>query len=83
MLHFLIIFVCLRTPFWPIIKRFIGKNKNRLCGNHLLVTTEPVSVKMYMKTLADRGFRKKKLDTRYFHSGSGFASSKLYTIMQM
>ena len=64
-LYLLIILMYLCTPSRPIIKRFIGKNRNRLCGDHLLVTTEPVIVKMYRKTLVNSGFYKKKLDTRF------------------
>ena len=47
----------------PKIKKFIDKNANRLYGDHSLVTIEPVIVKRYMKTLANRGFYKKKPDT--------------------
>ena len=44
---------------------FIRKNKNRLHGDHFRITVEPVIVKRYRKTLANRGFYKKKLDTRF------------------
>jgi|GEM_PF-1924958 len=49
----------------PIIKKYIGKNAKRLCGDHSSVTVEPAFVKRYMKTLANRDFCKKKLDTRF------------------
>ena len=53
------------TPSRPFIKMFIRKNKNRLHGDHFRITVEPVIVKRYRKTLANRGFYKKKLDTRF------------------
>ena len=53
------------TPSRPFIKKFIRKNKNRLHGDHFRITVEPVIVKRYRKTLANRGFCKKKLDTRF------------------
>ena len=43
----------------------MGKNEKRLYGNHSSVTIESAFVKRYMKTLANRGFYKKKLDTRF------------------
>ena len=48
-----------------IIKKYIGKNAKRLYGDHSSVTVEPAFVKRYMKTLANRDFCKKKLDTRF------------------
>ena len=44
---------------------YIDKNAKRLYGNHSSVTVEPAFVKRYMKTLANRDFCKKKLDTRF------------------
>ena len=35
------------------------------CSDHFRITVEPVIVKRYRKTLANRGFYKKKLDTRF------------------
>ena len=48
-----------------IIKKFVRKNTKRLYGDHSSVTIEPAFVKRYGKTLANRGFYKKKLDTRF------------------
>ena len=65
-LHFLIIpFMAMHTLQTFFIKRFIRKNKNRLYGDHVSVTVEPAFVKWYRKILVNRGFCKKKLDTRF------------------
>ncbi len=37
--------------------------RKRLHGDNFRITVEPVIVKKYMKTLANRSFYKKKLDT--------------------
>ena len=39
--------------------------QKRLYGDRFSVTAEPIFVKRYMKSLANRGFCKKKLDTRF------------------
>ena len=56
-------FLWLSTLSRPFIKRFI--HKNRLYGEHFRITVEPVIVKRYRKTLVNRDFYKKKLDTRF------------------
>ena len=53
------------TPHRPFVKRFSGGKLKRLHGDHFSVTVEPAFVKSYRKTLANRGFYKKKLDTRF------------------
>ena len=53
------------TPHRPFVKKYIQKKPNRLHGDHFRTTVEPVIVKRYRKTLANRGFCKKKLDTRF------------------
>ena len=55
----------MHTHSRTIIKKYMGKNEKRLYGNHSSVTIEPAFVKRCMKTLANRGFYKKKLDTRF------------------
>ena len=47
------------------LKSTYRKKANRLYGDHFRITVEPVIVKKYRKTLANRGFYKKKLDTRF------------------
>ena len=42
-----------------------GVKQKRLHGDHFRITVEPVIVKKYRKTLVNRGFCKKKLDTRF------------------
>ena len=42
-----------------------GVKQKRLHGDHFRTTVEPFIVKRYRKTLANRGFCKKKLDTRF------------------
>ena len=39
--------------------------QKRLYGDRFSVTAEPIFVKRYMKAIANRGFEKKKLDTRF------------------
>ena len=53
------------TPHRPFVKWYRGVKRKRLYGDHFRITVEPVIVKRYRKTLANRGFYKKKLDTRF------------------
>ena len=53
------------TPHRPFVNRYRGVKRERLHGDHFRITAEPVIVKRYRKTLANRGFCKKKLDTRF------------------
>ena len=53
------------TPHRPFVKWYRGVKRNRLRGDHFRTTVEPVIVKRYRKTLVNRGFYKKKLDTRF------------------
>ena len=53
------------TPHRPFVKWYRGVKRKRLHGDHFRITVEPVVVKRYRKTLANRGFCKKKLDTRF------------------
>ena len=53
------------TPHRPFVKWYRGVKRKRLHGDHFRTTVEPVIVKKYMKTLANRGFCKKKLGTRF------------------
>ena len=53
------------TPHRPFVKWYRGVKRKRLHGDHFRITVEPVIVKRYRKTLANRGFCKKKLDTRF------------------
>ena len=53
------------TPHRPFVKWYRGVKRKRLYGDHFRITVEPVIVKKYKKTLANRGFCKKKLDTRF------------------
>ena len=53
------------TPHRPFVKWYRGVKRKRLHGDHFRTTVEPVIVKRYRKTLANRGFCKKKLDTRF------------------
>ena len=46
-------------------KKYVRKNTKRLYGDSFSVTVEPTFDKRYGKTLANRGFYKKKLDTRF------------------
>ena len=46
-------------------KRYREEKRKRLHGDHFGITVEPVIVKKCVKTLANRGFCKKKLDTRF------------------
>ena len=46
-------------------KKYVRKNTKRLYGDRFSVTVEPTFDKRYGKTLANRGFYKKKLDTRF------------------
>ena len=41
------------------------ENANRLCSDRFRIAVEPVIVKRYRKTLVNKGFCKKKLDTRF------------------
>ena len=47
----------------PIVKRFKGKNKSRLCGTRFRAATEPVIVKTHRESPANQEFYKKKTDT--------------------
>ena len=51
------------TPHRPFVKWYRGVKRKRLHGDNFRITVEPVIVKKYMKTLANRSFYKKKLDT--------------------
>ena len=53
------------TPHRPFVKWYRGVKRKRLHGDHFRITVEPVIVKRYRKTLVNRGFCKKKLDTRF------------------
>ena len=53
------------TPHRPFVKWYRGVKRNRLHGDHFRIAVEPVIVKRYMKTLVNRGFYKKKPDTRF------------------
>ena len=53
------------TPHRPFVKWYRGVKQKRLHGDHFRITVEPVIVKKYRKTLVNRGFCKKKLDTRF------------------
>ena len=53
------------TPHRPFVKWYRGVKRKRLHGDHFKTTVEPIIIKKYMKTLANRGFCKKKLDTRF------------------
>ena len=53
------------TPHRPFVKWYRGVKQKRLHGDHFRITVKPVIVKKYMKTLANRGFCKKKLDTHF------------------
>ena len=53
------------TPHRPFVKWYRGVKRKRLHCDHFRITVEPVIVKRYRKTLANRGFCKKKLDTRF------------------
>ena len=53
------------TPHRPFVKWYRGVKQKRLHGDRFRITVEPVIVKKYRKTLANRGFCKKKLDTRF------------------
>ena len=53
------------TPHRPFVKWYRGVKRKRLHGDHFRITVEPVIVKKYRKTLVNRGFCKKKLDTRF------------------
>ena len=53
------------TPHRPFVKWYRGVKRKRLHGDHFKTTVEPVIVKRYRKTLVNRGFCKKKLDTRF------------------
>ena len=46
-------------------KKYVRKNTKRLYGDRFSVTVEPTFDKRYGRTLANRGFYKKKLDTRF------------------
>ena len=53
------------TPHRPFVKWYRGVKRKRLHSDHFRITVEPVIVKKYRKTLVNRGFCKKKLDTRF------------------
>ena len=53
------------TPHRPFVKWYRGVKQKRLHGDHFRTTVEPVIVKKYRKALVNRGFCKKKLDTRF------------------
>ena len=53
------------TPHRPFVKWYRGVKRKRLHGDPFRITVEPVIVKKYRKTLANRGFCKKKLDTHF------------------
>ena len=53
------------TPHRPFVKWYRGVKRKRLHGDHFRTTVEPVIVKRYRKSLVNRGFCKKKLDTRF------------------
>jgi len=53
------------TPHRPFVKWYRGVKRKRLHGDNFRITVEPVIVKKYRKTLVNRGFCKKKLDTRF------------------
>lgn len=53
------------TPHILFVKRYREGKRKRLHGDHFRITAEPVIVKCCAKTLVNRGFCKKKLDTRF------------------
>ena len=53
------------TPHRPFVKWYRGVKRKRLHGDHFRTTVEPVIAKKYRKTFVNRGFCKKKLDTRF------------------
>ena len=53
------------TPHRPFGKWYRRIKRKKLYGDHFGTTVEPVFVKRYGKTLVNRGFCKKKLDTRF------------------
>ena len=53
------------TPHRPFVKRYSGAKHNRLYSDRFRIVVEPIIVKRYRKTLANRDFYKKKLDTRF------------------
>ena len=53
------------TPHRPFVKWYRRVKRKRLYCDHFRITVEPVIVKKYRKTLVNRGFYKKKLDTRF------------------
>lgn len=53
------------TPHRPFVKWYRGVKRKRLHSDHFRITVEPVIVKKYRKALVNRGFCKKKLDTRF------------------
>ena len=53
------------TPHRPFVKWYRGVKRKRLHGDHFRITAEPAFVKRYIKTLTNRDFCKKKLDTRF------------------
>ena len=54
----------MHTP-QTFVKRFGGAKHYRLCSDRFRIAVEPVIVKRYRKILVNRGFYKKKLDTRF------------------
>ena len=58
-------FETLCTPHRPFVKSYRGVKRKKLYGDYFKITIEPVIVKKYRKTHANRGFYKKKLDTLF------------------
>ena len=53
------------TPHRPFVKWYRGVKRKRLHGDHFRTTVEPAFVNWYRKILVNKGFYKKKLDTRF------------------
>ena len=53
------------TPHRPFVKWYGGAKRKRLCSDRFRIAVEPVIVKRFRKTLVNRGFCKRKLDTRF------------------